>query len=69
MGKWRDSWTVYSVGLLTAWVIVLALTFGIKGAAGLKNVSLVFFGYFIGWLSATIKVNLMRKHQTSRTNT
>ena len=69
MNKWRDSWTTYSVGLLTAWVMVLALTFGIKGAAGLKNVSLVFLGYFIGWLSATIKVNLMRKYQTSTTDT
>ena len=59
MNSWRKSWTVYSVGLFIAWAIVLMLIWWLKGGKHLEPVALVCGGFFLGWLSATIKMYLL----------
>jgi hypothetical protein len=49
----RNYW-VYSGGLAVVWAIVLAIAFTIaKGNHG-QTFLLVFFGFFLGWVSGTI---------------
>lgn len=67
MNNWRNSWTAYSVGLLVAWVIVLSLVWKLDTSEQLSSVTLVFYGFFVGWLSATIKVYLMRRNKPTKT--
>lgn len=62
-GKWYDkdmnkmsrSWTIYSVGLFVVWAILFLVIWLAHGTAMLQELSLVFAGYVLGWLSATIK--------------
>jgi len=61
MSNWRNSWRVYSTGLFIVWAIVLFLVWQLDTSAQLKDVSLIFYGYFVGWLSATIKITLLNK--------
>lgn len=57
----RNSWNDYSIGLFIVWATILLLSWIFKSAENFDTVFLVFLGYFIGWLSATIKLNLMNK--------
>jgi hypothetical protein len=59
MNSWRKSWTTYSVGLFVAWAIALLLIWWLKGGQKLETVALVCAGFFLGWLSATIKMCLL----------
>jgi hypothetical protein len=59
MTKSHKSWAIYSVGLFIAWAIVFLIRWRLKGTPDLKDVALIFFGFFIGWLSATIKFVLV----------
>ena len=61
MSKSYKSWTIYSIGIFIAWAIVLLLRWKLKGTPDLKDISLVFAGFFIGWLSTTIKFVLVSK--------
>jgi len=61
MNNWRDSWLVYSVGLFIVWAIVLLLVWKLDTSTQLKDVALIFYGYFVGWLSATIKLALIKR--------
>ncbi len=51
--RFRNYW-VYSIGLAIAWIIVLTLTWIIKGAAGLGTALLVLSDFCIGWVSTAI---------------
>lgn len=57
----RNSWNDYSIGLFVVWGVILLLSWIFKSAENFNTISLIFCGYFIGWLSATIKINLMNK--------
>ena len=46
--------TGYSIALAVAWAIVLLLVWGIDPPATQRQVVLVFLGFVIGWVSATI---------------
>jgi len=61
MSNWRNSWKVYSFGLFIAWAIVLLLVWSLDTSTQLKDVALIFYGFFVGWLSATIKLSMMNK--------
>ncbi len=61
MSKSSKSWIIYSAGIFIVWAIVLLIRWRLKGTPDLKDVALVFLGYFIGWLSATIKFILVSK--------
>jgi hypothetical protein len=61
MSNWRNSWKVYSVCLFVVWAIVLLLVWRLDTSAQLKDVALIFYGFFVGWLSATIKLLIMNK--------
>ena len=62
MSKSYKSWTIYSIGIFIAWTIVLLIRWRLKGTSDLKDIALIFFGFFIGWLSATIKFVLVSKN-------
>jgi hypothetical protein len=47
------SYTMYSVGCAIAWAIVLAVVAATRSEK-LPAILLVFYGFVIGWLSATI---------------
>jgi hypothetical protein len=49
----RNYW-VYSLGLAVAWAIALILAVTIRGVDKAQPYFLVFFGFFIGWVSTTI---------------
>jgi hypothetical protein len=49
----RPYW-IFSVAVFVVWAIVLPLSWKLGGNAHFKTVSLIFYGYFIGWLSASI---------------
>lgn len=66
MKNWRNSWTVYSVGLLVVWAVVLLAVWKLDTPTQLKGVALLFAGYFIGWLSATIKRALIIRSQSAK---
>ncbi len=42
-----------------AWGIIFLIRWRLKSYPSLQDLALVFFGYFIGWLSATIKFVLV----------
>lgn len=63
MSSWRKSWTAYSIGLFIAWTIVLVLTWWLRGSTHLSTVALVCAGFFLGWLSSTIKVYLLKSEE------
>jgi hypothetical protein len=49
----RNYW-IYSIGLAIAWAIVLLIALMIRGNQGVQPILLVFFGFWICWVSATI---------------
>jgi hypothetical protein len=53
MLRFRNYW-IYSAGLVVAWAVVLLLTLVIRGTQSAQNVLLVFLGFCICWVSATI---------------
>jgi hypothetical protein len=48
------SYTAYSIGVGIVWAIVLMLASLLDPAGKRNNIFLVFFGFAIGWVSATI---------------
>ncbi len=53
--KWaRNTYTGYSVGCAVVWAVVLIGVAVFAGGDKLHTFILVFFGWVIGWLSATI---------------
>jgi hypothetical protein len=61
MSKAYKSWTIYSIGIFIAWAIVFLIRWRLRGTPDLNDVSLIFAGFFIGWLSATTKFVLVSK--------
>jgi len=61
MNKAYKSWVIYSIGLFIVWGIIFLIRWGLKSSPDIKDLSLIFAGYFIGWLSATIKFILVSK--------
>jgi hypothetical protein len=53
MVRLRNYW-IYSTGLAIAWTIVLFLTRVVGGTERAHTTQLIFRGFCIGWLSATI---------------
>jgi hypothetical protein len=53
---------IYSIGIFIAWAIVFLIRWKLKSAPDLSDLALVFAGFFIGWLSATIKFILISKN-------
>jgi hypothetical protein len=53
--KWtRNTYTGYSIGCAVVWALVLIGVAVVAGGDKLHTVILVFLGWVIGWLSATI---------------
>ena len=48
------SYTVYSIAVGIVWAVILILASSLASAHKWNNILLVFFGFVIGWLSATI---------------
>ncbi|MFI5240109.1 MAG: hypothetical protein ACHQUB_00115 [Candidatus Saccharimonadia bacterium] len=63
MKTWTKAWWQYSLGLFLAWIIVFLLVWKLDTKVQLKDVSLIFYGYFVGWLSGTIKMYLIHKNR------
>jgi len=61
MNKAYKSWMIYSIGLFAVWGIIFLIRWHLKSSPDLKDLTFVFYGYFIGWLSATIKFILVSK--------
>ena len=61
MNKSYRSWTIYSIGLFIVWGIIFLARWKLKSSPNLKDLALVFFGFFVGWLAATIKFVLLGK--------
>jgi hypothetical protein len=53
MLRLRNYW-IYSAGLAIAWAVVLLLALTIRGRQGMQPILLIFFGFWIGWVSTTI---------------
>jgi hypothetical protein len=53
------SWVIYSFAIFIAWAVVFLIRWGLKGVPSLEYLALIFFGFFVGWLSATIKFILV----------
>ena len=49
----RNYWS-YSIGCAIAWAIILIVVLMTRGKAVAKLVMLIFFGYWIAWVSGTI---------------
>jgi hypothetical protein len=53
--RWRrNSYTGYSIGCAIVWAILLAVVSAAPDTDTRHKVALVFAGWWIGWLSATI---------------
>jgi hypothetical protein len=61
MRKSYKSWTIYSIGIFIAWTIIFFVRWRLKGTPSIHDLALVFCGFVIGWLSATIKFVLVSK--------
>jgi hypothetical protein len=61
MTKPYKSWAIYSIGIFIAWAIIVLIRWRLKGTPDLNEIGLIFGGFFIGWLSATIKFVLLSK--------
>jgi hypothetical protein len=59
MSKQYNSWIVYSVGIYMVWGAVFLVRWHIKSKPDLADLGLVFSGFSIAWLSATIKFVLI----------
>jgi hypothetical protein len=51
---WLNSYTAYSIGRGIAWAAVLAIAAAVARSNTFDRILLVFFGWVIGWTSATI---------------
>ena len=51
---WLNSYTAYSIGCGIAWAAVLAIAAAVARKHTFDGILLVFFGWVIGWTSATI---------------
>jgi hypothetical protein len=54
MRHWRKSYKTYSLGCVVAWAGVLLAVAKRRDHADLQKVGLFCFGWWMGWLSATI---------------
>ena len=54
MRRFSNTYTGYSIGCAIVWAIALAAVSVVGGGAKSDTVRLVFAGWVIGWLSATI---------------
>ena len=54
MHKWSNTYTAYSVACAAVWAVILAVVSTAGGDATRRTFLLVFGGWVIGWLSATI---------------
>jgi len=61
MSKAYNSWAIYSIGLFVVWAAIFLVRSGLKSSPSMHSLGLIFIGYFIGWLSATIKFVLVSK--------
>jgi hypothetical protein len=52
--KKRGTYTAYSISCALVWAVILAVVWTHAGAATRHTFALVFGGWWIGWLSATI---------------
>jgi hypothetical protein len=50
----RGTYKTYSIGCAIAWVVVWLAVLAVDSAATQKTVLLVFIGWLLGWISATI---------------
>jgi hypothetical protein len=48
------SYTAYSIAVAVVWAVLLLLAWMLDRSGKFDNIVLVFFGFAIGWLSATI---------------
>ena len=48
------TYTAYSIGVAIVWAILLVLVAALASAGKRNNIFVVFFGFAIGWVSATI---------------
>jgi hypothetical protein len=48
------SYTAYSIGVAVVWGVLLLLAWMLDPSRRFDSIVLVFFGFAIGWLSATI---------------
>jgi hypothetical protein len=54
MNSRMRSYTTYSIGVAIVWAILLVLASLLDSASTRHNIFVVFGGFVIGWLSATI---------------
>ncbi len=54
VSKYRRKYAVYAVGCAIAWAIVLSILATTETSHRMAYVWCVFFGWIIGWVSATI---------------
>jgi membrane-associated phospholipid phosphatase len=54
MNPRRGTYTVYSIGVAVVWAVILVLTSVFASADKRHTIFVVFGGFVIGWLSATI---------------
>jgi hypothetical protein len=54
MKRSLHTYTVYSIGCAVVWAVILGLVAATGSKDKLQTISLVFLGWAIGWLSATI---------------
>ena len=51
---WRNTYTGYSIGVAIAWAVRLVFAWAFEPADKRRRTILVFLGFLIGWVSATI---------------
>jgi len=61
MSNANQQWLTFSIALFIVWAIVLLVRWRIKKPKDIKIVLYVFFGFFIGWLTTTIKFVLINR--------
>jgi hypothetical protein len=54
MKRSLHTYTEYSIGCAVVWAVILGLVAATGSKDKLQTISLVFLGWAIGWLSATI---------------
>ncbi|MGH3522957.1 MAG: hypothetical protein ACRDU4_09030 [Mycobacterium sp.] len=54
MRRHRNTYTGYSIGCAVVWAVILAVVSAVADTATRHTIVLVFGGWVIGWLSATI---------------
>ncbi|MGH3970346.1 MAG: hypothetical protein ACRDTV_20040 [Mycobacterium sp.] len=54
ISRFRRTYTGYSIACALVWVVILAVVWAQAGETTRHTFALVFAGWWIGWLSATI---------------